>query len=143
MVNENEQSNFSDDIGYLATISNLINKSHEASADSDQDVYDWFNILEQLQIEVEGQLWVKKKLKTINSLDEMRLNVKKNLAVIYTKYGSSVGNLSPTDAGKLRDVVFPYHRLLNRVIHSEQLRMKNFVVDGFESSFSRNNNNRG
>ena len=120
-----DQETWSDDLGYLFTISNLISNAHAASSDSDQDVYDWFWILEQLQIEVEGQLYYKKRFDQIASLDAVRLSVKNNLKTIYSKYGDRVGHLSQTNVDKLRDVVFPYHRALNRVIHEEQLRLRN------------------
>ena len=133
-----DKSTWSDDLGYLATLAWLINKAHEASMDVDQDVYDWFFILEQLQVEVEGQLYVKEKMDSIKKVDEMTVKVKKALAKIYTTYGDQIGNLSQTKAGDLRDVVFPYHRLLNRVIHKEQLRLRNFDDGGFSSAFARN-----
>lgn len=121
-----DQKEWSDDLGYLMTISNLINNAHAASADNDQDVYDWVWILEQLQIEIEGQLYVKGKEDTVKKLDEMRISVKKTLKEWYVKYGNRVGSLTQPQADSLREIVLPYHRLLNKVIHEQQLRLRNF-----------------
>lgn len=121
-----EQQEWSDDLGYLFTIGNLINNAHAASTDADQDVYDWVWILEQLQIEIEGQLYVKNKVDDVKSLDEMRKKVKSELSIIYKKYGDRIGSLTQPQADKLREIVLPYHRLLNKIIHEQQLRLRNY-----------------
>jgi len=121
-----DQKEWSDDLGYLMTIGNLISNAHAASTDPDQDVYDWVWILEQLQIEVEGQLYVKGKHEVVTKLDDLRKQVKDKLKTIYNKYGSRIGSLSQPQADSLREVVLPYHKYLNRVIHEQQLRLRNF-----------------
>lgn len=121
-----DQKEWSDDLGYLMTINNLINNAHAASTDPDQDVYDWVWILEQLQIEIEGQLYVKGKSDVVDQLDTVRKNVKSSLVKFYTKYGKHIGSLTQPQADVLREMVLPYHRLLNKVIHEQQLRLRNF-----------------
>ena len=114
---------WSDDQGYLDTLSGLINKAHEASMDAGQDVYDWFWVLEQLQLEIDGQLVKRELNEDFEELEALRLATRKKIDEAYTKVGSRVGNLSPADASRLRDLVYPYNRALQILIHKLDLRL--------------------
>ena len=115
---------FNDAFGYLDTISWLIRKAHEMSVDDD-DVVDWFMILEQLHLELDGQLLgedVDKDTPEQEALEKLRKGVSESL-----RDTAKMSNKSLFD---LRDIVRPYHQKLNRVAHKYQLRMKN-DKDGF------------
>ena len=119
---ENKPLGFNDSKNYLEQIGFLISKAHEASMDSDQDVYDWFFILEELHLELDGFLYAKNDTETIKLIDVAKEQTSKKLKMIYLKVGHNVGNLKPDNVSSLRNVVFPYHRLLNRIIHKNNLR---------------------
>lgn len=114
---------WSDDQGYMDTLAWLINKSHEASMDSDQDVYDWFWILEQLQLEIVGQLVNRDLTEDIDRLQKLRKKTRIALDETYKKVGHLVGKLSPCDASNLRDIVYPYNHELQIIIHKLDLRL--------------------
>jgi hypothetical protein len=127
--NETKTLGFDDSKNYLEQINFLISKAHEASMDADQDVYDWFFILEELHLEIDGILYAKKDTETIKIIDNAREQTSKHLKVAYRKVGNNIGNLNPDNVSGLRNVVFPYHRLLNRIIHTNNLRYQINVGD--------------
>jgi len=108
---------WSDDQGYLDTLSGLINKAHEASMDAGQDVYDWFWVLEQLQLEIDGQLAKRGLNKEFEELETIRKETREKIDSAYQRVGNRVGKLSPADASKLRDIVYPYNRKIQILIH--------------------------
>lgn len=113
---------WSDDQGYLDTINWLTNKSHEASM-NDQDVYDWFFILEQLQLEITGQLIVRGLTKELSDLKDIQSVTSKRLDNIYKKYNNDVSGFSTRDTSRLRSIVFPYHEKITILIHQMDLRL--------------------
>ena len=130
---------WSDDQGYLDTLSGLINKAHEASMDAGQDVYDWFWVLEQLQLEIDGQLMKRGLRDDFNDLEEMRKKTRESIDKAYTQIGNRVGNLSPADASKLRDLVYPYNRKIQILIHKLDLRLHDVQVkEGYAPTWSEN-----
>ena len=130
---------WSDDQGYLDTIAWLISKSHEASMDADQDVYDWFFILEQLQLEIIGQLMIRGLNEELDKLRELRVSTSNRLDEIYDKIGDRIGSLPPKDVSKLRRVVYPYHEYLNILIHKMDLRLHEVkIVDDNAPTWSVN-----
>ena len=120
---------WSDDQGYLDTLSGLINKAHEASMDAGQDVYDWFWVLEQLQLEIDGQLIKRELNDDFNELELLRKETRRLIDEAYTKVGNRIGQLSPADASKLRDLVYPYNRKLQILIHKLDLRLHDVKVN--------------
>lgn len=122
-VDGNPDRPWSDDQGYLDTMAGLINRSHEAATDADQDVYDWFFILEQLQLEIIGQLVVRQMNDELEELNALRLETSNKLDKAYEKIGDKVGYLSQADASKLRRIVYPYNEFINILIHKMDLRL--------------------
>lgn len=118
-----EDRTWSDDQGYIETVAGLINKAHEASIDGGQDVYDWFFILEQLQLEIIGQMVVRDLKTEIEELSVLRAKTSHLIDKAYSVIGSKVGNLPLHEASKLRRIVFPYHEKLNILIHQMDLRL--------------------
>ena len=118
---ENTDRRWSDDQGYLDTINFLTFKAHEASMDDD-NVMDWYFILEQLQLEITGQLIVRSLEKELEELKSLQLNTFNTLERVYTKLGSNNG-LNSLKVAKLRHIVFPYHERINILIHKMDLRL--------------------
>lgn len=115
-----EDRRWSDDQGYLDTINFLIFKSHEASMDDD-NVMDWYFILEQLQLEITGQLVLRGLVDDLASLKALREKTLTDLQRAYQQLGNK--SLSSFDVSKLRRLVFPYHELINILIHKMDLRL--------------------
>jgi len=115
---------WSDDRGFLESVGWLINKAHEASMDPGNDVYDWFWILQQLQLEIIGQLTFRSMTDDIKNLNELRNKINGNLEKAYAQIGKhDLSTLSPSSATKLRMIVYPYHEMLNILIHKMDLRL--------------------
>ena len=121
--NSSADRTWSDDQGFLDTVAVLINKCHEASMDSDQDVYDWFFLIENWQLEIVGQLIIRGLKDELDEVKALRKSTRDALDKAYNIIGNNVGHLKPKDVSKLRNIVYPYHELMSIVTHKMDLRL--------------------
>ena len=130
---------WSDDQGFLDTVAILINKCHEASMDADQDVYDWFFLIENWQLEIIGQLTLRGLSKELDEVKILRKSTREKLDKAYVKIGGRVGNLPPRDVSALRNIVYPYHELMSIVTHKMDLRLHEVKVKANDEPTWSNN----
>lgn len=117
------QTEWNGSLGYIETIDWLLRTSHVASMDDD-DVYDWFMALEQLSIEVSGQYFSDAEKEIYDKIESTRKETLKKFRE-EQKTLKHNNNLNQQDRLiALREVIRPFHLLINKYAHMKGLRMQ-------------------
>ena len=113
---------WNDSLGYLQTIDWLLRTAHIQSMDDD-DVYDWFMVLEQLSIEVSGQYMSPAEQSVVAEIETVRKTTLKNYRDLQQKLKNSQYDKNER-LMRYREVIRPFHLLINKYAHLKGLRMQ-------------------
>jgi len=117
------QTEWNGSLGYIETIDWLLRTSHIASMDDD-DVYDWFMALEQLSIEVSGQYFSPNEKTIYDEIESTRKETLKKFIKLDNELKNKVGIKKQDKLIALREIIRPFHLLINKYAHMKGLRMQ-------------------
>lgn len=117
------QTEWNGSLGYIETIDWLLRTSHIASMD-DEDVYDWFMALEQLSIEVSGQYFSKEEKVIYDEIESTRKATLKNFIKQQKELKNNTHLNQQDRLIALREIIRPFHLLINKYAHMKGLRMQ-------------------